>query len=128
MDKNAALQSFFSQFLPSYNEIAIYSMKNLPVYPYITYEGFYAEYDDDINATTNINFSTWYREAGLTNIYKMTDRIAKAIPRSGLRIPVDNGYIIIKKASSPFGSLMGEETDDLVKRMLHSISITTFTT
>ena len=127
MDKIAALQSFFSSFLPAYEEHSIFSQPERPAYPYITYEGFYSEFDEDINASTTISFSTWYREAGNIHIYQMTDSIARSIPRTGKRIKVDNGYIVIFKESSPFGELVSDDSDDTVKRMIHSIRVMTFT-
>ena len=127
MTKNEEIQSFFSSFLPSYEENALFSQPGRPAFPYLTYEGLYFEYDEDINASTSLSFSTWYREAGNIHIFEMTERIARSIPRTGKRIRVDGGYIVIYKESSPFGELMGDDSDDTVKRMVHRINVVSYT-
>lgn len=128
MDKIAALQNFFMQFLPAYEENAIYSAPTKPSYPYITYEGIFSRYDEAVTASTSCTFSTWYREAGWSNAVAKTAEISHAIPYSGLRIPCDEGIIIITAESNPFGQRMGDDSDDLIKRTVHRIGVTFFTT
>lgn len=126
MDRIQALQAFFNSFLPAYEENAIYSAQIQPKMPYLTYEGLYGLYDSDVTASTTVTFQTWFREVSPENAYKMTERISKAIG-SKKRLDFDDGYMFIKKASSPFGSLMGDDADDVVKRMVHTLGITFFT-
>ena len=128
MDRIATLQSFFSRFLPSYEENALYSQPTRPAYPYLTYEGVFGRYDPAINASTSCTFSTWYRESGWVNSVNKTKEISRAIPTQGLRLLCDEGVIIITAESDPFGSRMGDDSDDLIKRMVHRIGITFFTT
>ena len=125
MDRIQALQAFFNSFLPAYEENAIYSAPIQPKMPYLTYEGLYGLYDSDITAPTSVTFQTWFREVSPENAYKMTKRISKAIG-SKKRLDFDGGYMFIKKESSPFGALMGDDADDVVKRMVHRINITVF--
>lgn len=127
MDKIAAIQSFLSQFLPAYEENSIYSAPTKPAFPYITYEGIFSRFNDDPYASTYMTFTTWYREASRINSIRKTAEISAAIPRNGLRIPVDDGIIVITAASDPFGSPQPEPSDDLVKRMVHTLGITFFT-
>ena len=128
MDKIAALQNFFMQFLPAYEENAIYSAPTRPAYPYITYEGIFSRYNEDVNASTSLTFSTWYRESGWIHSEQKTAEISHAIPYNGLRIRCDEGYLIIRAESDPFGQRMGDESDDLIKRMVHRINVTFYTT
>lgn len=128
MDKIAALQNFFMRFLPAYEENAIYSAPTRPEYPYITYEGIFSRYNEDVTASTSITFSTWYRERGWINSENKTAEISRAIPYNGLRVPCDEGVLIIRAESDPFGSRMGDESDDLIKRMVHRINVTFYTT
>lgn len=123
MDKIAAIQTFFSQFLTSYEENAIFSQNAKPAFPYITYEGIF---DDFGEADTSMTFSTWYREGSWVNSVSMTNRISKAIPRPGLVLPCDEGYVLIMKAS-PFGTRMGDDSDDLIKRTLFNITVRYYT-
>ena len=124
MDKITAIQTFFSQFLTSYEENAIFSQKAKPAFPYITYEGVddsFGEYD------TSITFSTWYREASWVNSVNKTKEISKSIPRPGYVIPCDDGYVLIMKGSAPFGTRMGDDSDDLIKRTVFNINIRFYT-
>ena len=123
MDKIAAIQSFFSQFLTAYEENAIFSQKNRPAFPYITYEGIF---DDFGETDTSMTFSTWYRDSSWVNSVLKTNQISKAIPRPGLVLPCDEGYVLIMKAS-PFGTRMGDDSDDLVKRTLFNITVRFYT-
>lgn len=127
MDKTATLQNFFMQFLPAYEEHAIYSAPTKPSYPYITYEGIFSRFNPKVSASTSCTFSTWYREAGWSNAVAKTAEISHAIPHCGLRIPCDEGVIIITAESDPFGQRMGDESDDLIKRTVHRINVTFFT-
>ena len=127
MNKIAAIQNFFSQFLPAYEENAIYSAPTKPAFPYITYEGIFGRYDEEPTASTAITFSTWYREASWRNAVAKTKEISAAIPYGGLRIPCDEGILIITTADNPFGSRMGDDSDDLIKRTVHTLNITFFT-
>lgn len=128
MDKIAALQNFFMQFLPAYEENAIYSAPQKPAYPYITYEGIFSRFAEDAYSSTTVTFQTWYRERGWVNAENKTAEISAAIPYRGLRIPCDDGYLIITANSNPFGTRAGDDSDDLVKRMIHTINVTFFTT
>ena len=127
MDKIAALQNFFMQFLPAYEETAIYSAPTKPPYPYITYEGIFSRYNPDVYSSTSCSFSTWYRETKWENAVKKTAEISRAIPANGLHIPCDEGMIVITAASDPFGRRMGDESDDTIKRMVHQLNVTFFT-
>lgn len=127
MDKIAALQSFFMRFLPSYEENAIYSQPVRPAFPYITYEGIFSRFNDDPYASTSCTFSTWYREASWRNAVAKTAEISRAIPQSGLRIPCDEGVLVVRAESDPFGQRMGDDSDDLIKRTVHRINVTFFT-
>ncbi|WP_303834732.1 hypothetical protein [Ruminococcus flavefaciens] len=123
MDKIATIQSFFSQFLPAYEENALPSQPERPAYPYITYEGIF---DDFGETDTSMTFSTWYREFSWVNSVLMTNRISKGIPRPGLMLPCDEGYVLIMK-SSPFGTRMGDDSDDLIKRTVFNITVRFYT-
>ena len=128
MDKIATLQAFFNQFLPAYEEYAIYSAPTRPAYPYITYEGVFSRYNSDVYASTSCTFSTWYRERSWVHATQKTEEISQAIPEHGLRLPCDEGVVIIRAESDPFGSRMGDESDDLIKRTVHRIAVSFFTT
>lgn len=123
MDKIAAIQSFFSSFLPSYEEHSIFSQPERPAFPYITYEGVFDDFGEN---DTPLTFSTWYREASWVNSVRMSLRISKAIPRPGYMIPCDEGYVLIIK-TSPFGQRMGDDSDDSVKRTVFNLIVRFYT-
>lgn len=123
MDKIATIQSFFSQFLPAYEENALPSQPERPAYPYITYEGIDSDFDEGLLPMT---FSTWYREFSWVNAVLMTKQISRAIPSQGLLLPCDEGNILIYK-SRPFAQRMGDDSDDLIKRTVFTLEIRFFT-
>lgn len=124
MDKLAALQTFLNGFLPAYEENSIYSLKNPPAFPYLTYEGIDSSFEEGL---CSMSFSTWYREASWVNSVQMAKRISKAIPSTGLMLHCDDGGVLIYKGTSPFAHRMGDDSDDLIKRTVFSLDIRFYT-
>ena len=127
MTKAAALYKFFSGFgLSAYEEDSVYAMAmqgQAPSYPYITYEGkadFFGDYD------TPLTFSLWYRSSSWTEINAKSQQISAAIGRVAKIIPCDGGYILITR-SQPWVQNMGDDSDDMVRRNLHNLSIRFYT-
>lgn len=127
MTKAGAINKFFSSFgLPAYEENFVYAMAmqgQAPVFPYLTYEGktdFFGELD------TDISFSLWYRDDDLTAINAKSQQISAAIGRVGRLLDCDGGKILIQR-SQPWGQNMGDDSDDMIKRNLHSLSVRFYT-
>lgn len=120
MTKAAALQEFYSSFdLNAYEENSVYDEENDVSFPYLTYE---LITDSFGGGDVFPSVSLWYRSELWTAINEKTEEISKAIGRSGLMIPCDDGYIWIKRGS-PFAQSMGDDTDDSVKRKVLKISM-----
>ena len=119
MDKLATLQSFFSSFLKSYEETSIFSQPERPAFPYLTYEGVDSSYDEGL---IPMNFTIWYREGSWVNAVSMAKQISRAIPSQGLKLQCDDGYILIYK-SFPFSRRMGDDSDDLIKKIVFDLDI-----
>lgn len=127
MTKAAAIHNFFSSFgLPAYEENFVYAMAmqgQAPAFPYLTYEGksdFFGDFD------TPLSFSLWYRDDVLTTINAKSQQISAAIGRVGKIVPCDGGYILFQR-SSPWGENMGDDSDDMIKRNLHNLSVRFYT-
>ena len=127
MTKAAALYTFFASFgLSAYEEHSVYAMAmqgQAPTFPYITYEGktdFFGDND------TPLSFSIWYRSSTWKDINAKSQQISAAIGRVGTIITCDGGYILIKR-SQPWGQNMGDDSDDMVKRNYHNLSIRFYT-
>lgn len=119
MNKAQALYWFFSQFMVAYEENSIYAGGIVSKFPYITY----AVTLDNLNDTdTATQFSTWFRTTTWKDSNELTERISETIGREGFRIPFKDGYILIRRGQ-PFAQLMGDDSDDLIKRTMFNIMV-----
>lgn len=123
MDKYAAVQTFLNNFLPAYEENAIFSAPVAPAYPYITYESITDSFGDSDTAMT---FSTWYREYSWTNAVTKTKQISAVLGREGKMLECDEGYVLVMRGS-PFSTRMGDESDDLIKRTFFNLTVRFYT-
>jgi hypothetical protein len=124
MDKLAALQTFLNGFLPAYEENSIYSLKNPPAFPYLTYEGVDDNFGDNTDVAMTVN--TWYRESSWYNAVLKSKEIAETIGRSGKMLTCDEGYVLVMRAS-PFSTRMGDDSDDLIKRTMFNLTVRFYT-
>ena len=119
MTKAAAIYKFWSSFgLDTYEENSVYSMDEKPPFPYITYELNTDSFDSDIA----LSASLWYRSSSWVKANAKAEEISAEIGRGGKLISCDDGYIWIKRRS-PFSQAMGDDSDDMIKRILISISV-----
>ena len=123
MTKAAALQSFFSSFgIPAYEENSVYAMAeqgSAPSYPYLTYE---VKLDYFGESDTVISFSLWYRSMSWTDINAKSEEISAAIGRVGKFADYDSGSVLIMR-SQPWATHMGDDSDDMVKRIVHNLNL-----
>lgn len=120
MTKLQALNTFFSSFgLSAYEENAIYAADAALPLPYITYS---IAVDNLYGGSRSCNMSVWYRTASWKPLEEKLDEIATAIGISGKVIPVDGGYIWIKRGR-PFAQMTGDPSDKLIKRVLINLGI-----
>lgn len=120
MTKMQALNTFFSGFgLKAYEENALYAADPVLPLPYITYtvnlDNFYA-------GPTACVMTVWYRTSSWKELEEKQDAIAEDIGISGKVLPVDGGYIWIKRGK-PFATPLGDPADKLVKRIVLNLSI-----
>lgn len=121
MDKGQALHSFWSQFgIPAYDA---FSVPDDAQFPYITYDASMDSFDNVIPATASV----WYRTTSWAEPVKKAEEIAKAIVEMHpCTIAIDGGRMYITKGT-PFAQRLGDESDDMIKRMLIMINIEFFT-
>lgn len=124
MTKTAALFNFFAGFgIPAYEENSVYSLEQPPEFPYLTYEvrtDSFSDYD------TQISFSLWYRSTSWADVNAKSAEIAADIGRGGKILPCEGGYILLHRGH-PFAQAMGDGTDDMIKRIVHSLSVRYYT-
>lgn len=119
MTKAAAIYQFWSQFgIEAFEENSVYQMDESPSFPYLTYELNTDSFEGNAIA---LSASLWYRSTSWTQANAKAEEISKAIGMGGITIPFDGGYIWIKRRS-PFSQSMGDDTDDMIKRKILSIS------
>lgn len=127
MTKEAALYNFWGGFdIPAYEENSVYAMVDsgqTPEFPYITYE---VNTDDYTDMSMSLSASIWYRSTSWTGANAKKREISEAIGRGGVVLTCDGGHILIQK-SHPFAQNMGDGSDDMIKRVSLSISVTYYT-
>lgn len=120
MTKAAAVYQFWSSFgLDAYEENSVYQMDEKPTFPYLTYELNTDSFDGEAVA---LSASLWYRSTSWTQANAKAEEISAAIGRIGKIVECDGGYIWIKRRS-PFSQSMGDDSDDMIKRKLLSVSV-----
>ena len=115
MTKAAAIYQLWSGFgLTAYEENTV---PTDAAFPYITYQlvtdSFYRE--------VPVTASLWYRSESWTAINAKTEEISHKISRGGKIIACDDGAIWLKRGQ-PFAQNMGDESDDLIKRIYLNIT------
>ena len=115
MTKAAAIYQFWSSFgLTAYEENTV---PTDAAFPYITYQLVTDSFDREIPLTASL----WYRSESWTAINAKTEEISQKISRGGKIIPCDDGAIWLKRGQ-PFAQIMGDESDDLIKRKYLNIT------
>ena len=116
MTKAAALQAWFSKFLPAY------PVSNVPddvVFPWLTYELTTGAWDSgDIGLTVNLWFYTESEAVPNAKAQELSD----AIGMGGIMIPCDGGAIWIKRGS-PWCQNIRDDTDHNIKRRYLNITV-----
>lgn len=123
MTKIEALYNFFSSFgIPAYEENSVYAMAdagNAPSYPYLTCE-LKTDYFGQSDVT--ISCSLWYRSMSWTDISAKAEEISAALGRIGKLVDYDGGSILIMR-SQPWATYMGDDSDDMVKRIVLNLNL-----
>lgn len=109
MTKEAALQAFFEQFLPSYAASAVPEDVELP---YLTYELITSAWEEgEVGLTVNL----WYYTTSEAAPNAKVREISSAIGMSGALVPCDDGAIWFKRGS-PWAQSLTDSTDTRIKR------------
>lgn len=109
MTKEAALQAFFEQFLPSYAASAVPEDVE---FPYLTYELITGAWEEgEVGLTVNL----WYYTTSEAAPNAKVREISAAIGMSGTLVPCDNGAIWFKRGS-PWAQSLTDSTDTRIKR------------
>lgn len=110
MTKGAAIQEFFSRF-----DMEAFSASAVPedtVFPYLTYELVVDAFDGgEVSMTVNL----WFRTESEAIPNAKAQQIADAIGRGGVTLPVDGGYIWLKRGT-PWCQSVPDDTAPNVKR------------
>ena len=116
MNKSQTLHAFWSGFgLPAYDEN---SVPDEAVLPYITYE----VSSDSFGASLMQSASLWYRSSSWADITEKEQEIADFITRGGRMLKYDGGSMWIQK-SSPWAQRMSEASDDMIRRIILSVTV-----
>ena len=114
MDKSQAVHYLWSQFgLNAYDENSVPDGAEMP---YITYSAV----TDSIEYVALLTGSLWYRETTWENISKKADEISASL-KDGLVIKINEGYAYFYRGT-PFAQRMGDEADDMIKRVYFNVN------
>ena len=114
MDKSQAIHYFWSQYgLTAYDENAVPDGAQMP---YITY----SVITDSMEYIALLTGSVWYRETSWENASKKADEISASL-KDGKVIGIDTGYAYLYRGT-PFAQRMGDEADDMVKRIYFNVN------
>lgn len=109
MTKEAALQAFFEQFLPSYAASAV---PEDVIFPYLTYELITSAWEEgEVGLTVNL----WYYTTSEATPNAKVREISSSIGMSGTLVPCDDGAIWFKRGS-PWAQSLTDSTDTRIKR------------
>ena len=126
LDKEQAIHAFWSSFnLAAYDESTVPTEENAPDFPYITYNVVTDSFDGT-DADTAMYASLWYKSRSWADITAKKDEISEAIGYGGKRIPIDGGYLWIKRGT-PFAQRLADDSDDTIRRIYINISVSFLT-
>ncbi len=115
MTKGAALQQFFAGFLPAY---ATNAVPDDVVFPYLTYSAVFDAFDGQpVSLTVNL----WYYTTSEALPNAKAQEISDALGIGGKVLPIDGGYIWLRRGS-PFCQPLADETDRNIKRRYMNIT------
>ena len=115
MTKEAALQAFFEQFLPSYAASAVPDDVEMP---YLTYELITSAWDEgSVGMTVNL----WYYTTSESEPIAQAREISKALGLGGVQIPCDDGSIWLTRGS-PWCQSLTDAGDERIKRRYLNIT------
>lgn len=116
--KSQALYQFWSSFgVPAFEENCVPTGADKPTYPYITYELATSNFDNDVP----LSASYWIRSTGLAQLDHFEDALAYRLSMNGIVLRCSGGGIWLKRGT-PFGRIMREETDNMVKRKIFNLT------
>ena len=117
MKKEQAIHQFWSGFgLKAYDEQTVPTGDDAPAFPYITYEVI----TDSLGYPVALTGSLWYRSTSWTDITDKKDQIAEYIGYGHKIIKIDGGYMYLTRGT-PFAQRMGDENDDMIRRIFINI-------
>lgn len=116
MKADAALHEFFNKFgIPAYPNTAVPDDAKMP---YITYDLAISYFDE---GEINVGVSVWYKTESESIPTEKAMEIGEEIGRSGNVIPIDNGYIWIKRGT-PFCQAVADEDNSIKRRYLNIVA------
>lgn len=120
MTKAAAWYQFWSQFgVPTFDENSVPDGEDAPGFPRLTYE-FGTDAFSDYGVALTV--SLWYRDSSWVDINAKAEEISAVIGRGGVVHPCDGGNFWITRGS-PWALRMGDENDDLIKRIVFNVTV-----
>lgn len=115
MTKGAALQDFFSQFLPAY---ATNAVPEDVEFPFLTYDAVFGAWD---SGSVSLTVNLWYHTSSEAVPNAKAQEISKELGTGGKLLKCDEGYIWLTRGS-PFCQALADDTDRNIKRRYMNIT------
>ena len=116
--KAATIYEFWNNFeMPACEENSVPTGEDAPKFPYITYQ----LVTDSLGNEVAMTASLWYRGTSWVEANAKTEEISQRIGRKGAVLDCNGGKVWIKRGT-PFAQNMGDESDNLIKRIYLNIT------
>ena len=115
MNKEQALQAFWSRFATAYDSTTVPDDAN---FPRITYEGIVDNFGNSVSTSASI----WTRSSSWVSAENIKHEIENRISRGGYMLKYTDGAMWIRRGT-PFAVRLGDEADDKVRRIMLNIEI-----
>lgn len=124
MMKEEALYQFYNSFgIPAYERNSVPADAE---FPYLTYELITDSFDHPVIMTASL----WYKDkigySALRESVLKKNEISSRVGEGGTFLKCDGGKIWLQRGT-PFAQVMGDDTDDKIKRQIINITAEYFT-
>ena len=113
MTAEQALYQFWAGFgFPTFEENSVPSGKDAPEFPYLTYSVAFAGFGDPVI----LNASFYTRSPSWAHGNAFSNAAFSRLSNGGEMLAFDGGALWLKRGT-PFVSLMGDDADEMIKRV-----------
>lgn len=123
MDRWQAQYEFWNGFTLDGETVKAYEENSVPdasdvTFPYISYQAMTGGFNGD----ASVNASIWDRSTSWEKADRLADAMEAELANGGKVVPYTGGLMWFS-AGMPFAQAMGDDSDDMIKRKLLTVTI-----